>query len=92
MTLVGRWTTAGPGPLGVSRLVVAAVLACHGLEKLVLGTVGGLPPGAEAGIVWLAGLIEVGGGALIARAGTRPSPGQTTRARAGGAAWVTWKP
>jgi uncharacterized membrane protein YphA (DoxX/SURF4 family) len=77
MTLAGGWTIAGAGPLlGVTRLVVAALLICHGLEKLLLGTMGGLPPGAAAAIVWLAGLIEVGGGALIARGGARPSPRQ----------------
>jgi putative oxidoreductase len=54
-----------PRILGVMRLLVGVMLACHGAQK-VLGAFGGLPAGVPGFIVWIAGPIELLGGALIA--------------------------
>jgi len=54
-----------PRILGVTRLLVGVMLACHGAQK-VLGAFGGLPAGVPGFIVWIAGPIELLGGALIA--------------------------
>jgi len=54
-----------PEVLGLTRILLGVMLACHGAQKL-LGAFGGLPPGAPAFIVWVAGSIELIGGALMA--------------------------
>lgn len=54
-----------PQILGITRLLVGALLACHGAQK-VLGIFGGVPEGAPAFVVWIAGPIELVGGALMA--------------------------
>jgi len=54
-----------PQILGVTRVFVGILLACHGAQKL-LGAFGGIPPGVPGFIVWIAGPIELVGGALMA--------------------------
>jgi len=54
-----------PQILGVTRVFVGILLACHGAQKL-LGAFGGIPPGVPGFIVWIAGPIELVGGALLA--------------------------
>jgi len=49
----------------VMRMVVGALLACHGAQKL-FGWFGGVPAEAPAAIVWTAGPIELVGGAMVA--------------------------
>ena len=53
-----------PHILGLTRILVGILLACHGAQK-VLGVFGGVPPGAPAAIVWTAGPIELVGGTLL---------------------------
>ena len=55
----------GPQILGITRMLTGTLLACHGAQKL-LGVFGGIPAGVPAFIVWIAGGIELIGGALIA--------------------------
>jgi putative oxidoreductase len=54
-----------PQILAVTRILVGTLLAAHGAQK-VLGAFGGPPAGAPAAIVWVAGPIELVGGALMA--------------------------
>lgn len=54
-----------PHILGVTRILFGVMLASHGAQK-VLGAFGGTPPGTPAPIIWVAGSIELLGGALIA--------------------------
>lgn len=55
-----------PQILGVTRILVGTLLACHGAQK-VLGAFGGLPAGVPmTAILWVAGAIELLGGALLA--------------------------
>jgi putative oxidoreductase len=54
-----------PQVLGATRILVGIMLACHGAQK-VLGAFGGVPEGVPALIVWVAGPIELIGGALLA--------------------------
>jgi len=54
-----------PHLLGITRVLVGILLACHGAQKL-LGIFGGIPAGVPAVIVWIAGPIELIGGALMA--------------------------
>jgi putative oxidoreductase len=54
-----------PQILGVTRILVGILIACHGAQKL-LGAFGGTPPGVPAFIIWIAGPIELLGGALLA--------------------------
>ena len=54
-----------PQILGTTRVLVGILLACHGAQKL-LGLFGGIPAGVPAFIVWIAGPIELFGGALMA--------------------------
>jgi len=49
----------------VMRMVVGALFACHGAQKL-FGLFGGVPPEAPTAIVWTAGPIELVGGAMVA--------------------------
>ncbi len=57
--------TFAPQILGVTRLLFGVMMACHGAQK-VLGAFGGVPAGAPPLIVWVAGSIELAGGALLA--------------------------
>lgn len=54
-----------PQVLGAMRILFGIMLVCHGAQKL-LGAFGGVPAGTPALIVWIAGSIELVGGALIA--------------------------
>lgn len=66
MSVIDRFTTWAPNILGITRMLAGVMFACHGAQK-VLGAFGGIPPGAAPGwIIWTAGPIELGGGALIA--------------------------
>jgi hypothetical protein len=52
--------------LGATRILAGILFAGQGAQKLLLAAFGGLPPGAPAGIVWTAGLIELALGVLVA--------------------------
>ena len=54
-----------PQILGITRILVGILMICHGSQK-VFGAFGGVPPGTPAFIVWVAGGIELVGGALLA--------------------------
>ncbi len=54
-----------PQILGITRILVGVLLACHGAQK-VPGAFGGVPAGVPAVVVWVAGPIELIGGALLA--------------------------
>jgi putative oxidoreductase len=54
-----------PQILGATRVLVGILLACHGAQKL-LGAFGGIPAGVPGFIVWIAGPLELFGGALMA--------------------------
>ncbi len=62
-----------PHILGITRAILGVQLITHGAQKL-LGAFGGVPAGTPAAIVWIAGSIELVGGALLAVGlFTRPS-------------------
>ena len=54
-----------PQILGITRILVGVMFVCHGAQKL-LGAFGGVPAGTPALVVWIAGLVELLGGGLIA--------------------------
>ena len=54
-----------PQVLGIMRILFGIMMACHGAQK-VFGAFGGMPPGVPPHIKWIAGGIELVGGALIA--------------------------
>lgn len=60
-----RLERRAPQVLGATRILFGIMLLCHGAQKL-LGAFGGVPAGTPAPIVWIAGGIELVGGALIA--------------------------
>jgi putative oxidoreductase len=53
-----------PEILAVTRIFVGILLASHGAQKF--GAFGGVPAGVPGFIVWIAGPIELFGGALLA--------------------------
>ncbi len=61
----GKFEKFAPHILGLTRILFGVMLASHGAQK-VLGAFGGVPEGTPAAIVWVAGSIELLGGALIA--------------------------
>jgi putative oxidoreductase len=65
MAMFKKLERLAPHILGVTRILVGTLLALHGAQKL-LGAFGGPPAGAPAVVVWVAGPIELFGGALIA--------------------------
>lgn len=65
MKLFDRLHAWSPHILGITRILSGILFACHGAQK-VLGAFGGMPPDAPKHIVWIAGTIELVGGALIA--------------------------
>jgi uncharacterized membrane protein YphA (DoxX/SURF4 family) len=67
MAAIERLRTSAPRAVGATRILAGSLFACHGTQKLLLAAAGGLPPGAMTGIVLAAGLIELVGGALVAR-------------------------
>ena len=67
MNAIDRFKGWAPQLLSVLRFFVGVLFACHGAQKL-LGAFGGMPPGMDIPwyIYWIAGPIELIGGALIA--------------------------
>ncbi len=63
--ITDRFAAWSPRILGVMRILVGTMFACHGAQKL-FGAFGGMPPGVPAGLVWTVGPIEFLGGILIA--------------------------
>ena len=59
-----RLSRRAPEILAVTRVLVGILLASHGAQKF--GAFGGVPAGAPGFIVWIAGPIELFGGALLA--------------------------
>ncbi|MDQ3280134.1 MAG: DoxX family protein [Acidobacteriota bacterium] len=64
-TLPNRFTALAPKILGIMRFISGVMFTCYGAQKL-FGAFGGIPPGAPAYVVYIAGTIELVGGALIA--------------------------
>ncbi len=64
MSMIERFRSQAPRILGVTRILVGIMLACHGAQKL-FGVFGGMP-GVPKALIWSAGPIELVGGALIA--------------------------
>jgi putative oxidoreductase len=60
-----KLATFAPQILGLTRILVGILFICHGAQK-VLAAFGGIPAGTPAFIVWVAGGIELVGGALVA--------------------------
>lgn len=54
-----------PHILGITRILFGVMMASHGAQK-IFGAFGGMPPGVPPLIKWVAGTIELVGGALIA--------------------------
>lgn len=67
MNAIDRFKGWAPQLLSVLRFFAGVLFACHGAQKL-LGAFGGMPPGMDIPwyIYWIAGPIELIGGALIA--------------------------
>ena len=63
--MLKRLEPFAPHVLGLTRILLGTLLVCHGAQKL-LGAFGGVPAGVPAFILWIAGPIELVGGALIA--------------------------
>jgi putative oxidoreductase len=53
-----------PHVLGITRILFGVMMASHGAQK-VLGAFGGVPAGVPGFITWIAGPIELVGGALL---------------------------
>jgi putative oxidoreductase len=54
-----------PHVLGITRILFGIMMASHGAQK-VLGAFGGVPAGVPGFITWVAGPLELVGGALLA--------------------------
>ena len=65
MSAVTRFHSWAPHILGITRILIGVMFACHGAQK-VLGAFGGMPAEAPKFVVWTAGPIEFFGGILIA--------------------------
>jgi putative oxidoreductase len=65
MSMTDRFKAQAPRILGVTRILVGIMFACHGAQKL-FNVFGGMPPGVPKLLIWSAGPIELLGGALIA--------------------------
>ena len=63
--MLKKLETFAPHILGLTRILFGVMMAAHGAQKL-LGLFGGVPAGTPAFIVWVAGPVELIGGALIA--------------------------
>jgi putative oxidoreductase len=61
--LTTRFTAMAPGILGATRIIIGALFACHGVQK-VFG-IWGMPPGVPAWITYGVGGVELIGGVLI---------------------------
>jgi putative oxidoreductase len=62
--MFARLSRRAPEILGVIRILVGILLASHGAQKF--GAFGGVPAGVPGFIIWIAGPIELVGGALLA--------------------------
>jgi uncharacterized membrane protein YphA (DoxX/SURF4 family) len=78
MQPLGATTSRSRVP-GALRVLAGLLFAAHGLQKLLLGFLGTLPPEASAAAVCAAGLVELAGGVLLARDGWRVRPATTPR-------------
>lgn len=65
MTIANRFSTQAPRILGIYRIIMGAMFACYGAMKL-FGAFGGMPPGVPPLMRWVPGVLEFGGGILIA--------------------------
>ena len=63
--MLKRLQPFAPQILAITRVLVGISVATRGAQKL-LGAFGGIPEGVPAFIVWIAGPIELVGGALMA--------------------------
>jgi putative oxidoreductase len=63
--MLNRLKGFAPHVLAFNRVLVGVSLVSHGAQKL-LGAFGGIPSGVPGFIVWIAGPIELVGGALLA--------------------------
>jgi len=62
--MLERLSRFAPQVLAATRVFTGILLASHGAQKF--GAFGGIPDGVPAFIVWIAGPIELVGGALLA--------------------------
>jgi putative oxidoreductase len=62
MPFLARWSDA---IYAVTRILFGLLFLCHGLQK-ILGVFGGAPAGMPPALLYIAGTIELVGGALIA--------------------------
>lgn len=62
--MTGRLNSAQPYAIGLFRIVVGLLFACHGANSL-FGTFGGETPEAGAWPSWYAAVIELVGGSLV---------------------------
>jgi putative oxidoreductase len=62
--MTGRLNSAQPYAIGLFRIVVGLLFACHGADKL-FGTFGGQTPPAGTWPGWYAAVIELVGGSLV---------------------------
>jgi len=60
--VLGRYADA---TYALMRIVLGVLFACHG-SQMVFGWFGGLPGGVPEAVRWIAGLIELVGGLMIA--------------------------
>jgi len=60
-----KLSSFAPHILGITRIIAGVLFASHGAQK-VLGAFGGPHADAPLFVVWVAGLIELLGGSLIA--------------------------
>ena len=63
--MFNRLAGFAPHILGITRILTGVMLFTHGAQKL-LGAFGGPGPGLPAPVLWIAGSIELGCGALLA--------------------------
>lgn len=63
--IVAALRPLSPQVLGATRLLVGVLLTCHGAQK-VFGLFGGVRAGVPGFVIWIAGPIELIGGALLA--------------------------
>ncbi len=65
MTIVDRFTAQAPRILAALRILAGVMFACHGAQKM-LGAFGGIPAEHVNAMTRTAGIIELGGGVLLA--------------------------
>ncbi|HEX2062729.1 MAG TPA: DoxX family protein, partial [Thermoanaerobaculia bacterium] len=65
MSAISWFTAQAPRILGAARFLLGLMFASHGAQKM-LGWFGGIPPEAKGWMTTTAGILELGGGILIA--------------------------